>query len=493
MIVIDIGMIFVAIIATKILCSHRQPLKEAKAFAGPSLIIFALWIHSLIYIVDLYTMTLMPEISDAASAMQLMRDLHTGYSWYINTAASLLMLGGVIFTVWSIVQQSAAVTQTRRERQESDNLLQSIFDNIPVGIIIKNDRHVVEDVNKTYLEWYGFDRNAIVGHETNRVATFRFDEHIRSAQELEVATLRDGTINTHQIARQFANGEIHYLRVTKFPIFDFSGKIAKVGSVSVDMTELLQAKREAEVALQQANTASAAKSRFLATMSHEFRTPLNAIIGFSDILTRHLFGPLGNNRYDAYAKDIHDSGKLMLELIDDVLDLSNIEAGKKKLDLEEVQLPEILVACKRLLEPQLAERSVALSIPDLKGLPPLFADRRAVKQILLNILSNAMKFNKPNGSISVTAELEGGEIAVRVADTGFGIPADDIDSITEPFIRGRVDPLLTQPGTGLGLSIVSSLVDLHHGRLTVESDEGVGTTVTVVLPASNAEKIGLSA
>jgi PAS domain S-box-containing protein len=493
MIVIDLAMILVAILATGVCWTNRRPLKEANAFTGFSLIILGLWIHSLTYIVDFYTMTAMPTISGSASAMQLMHDLHTGYSWYINTAAALLMLGGVIFTVWSVVRQSTAVTQTRRARQESEKLLQSIFDNIPVGIIIKNDRHVIEEVNKTYLEWYGFERQDLIGKQTNRAVSFKFDEEMRSAQELQEKTLRDGSINTRMLARQFASGEMHYVRVVKFPIFDLNGRIVKVGSVSVDMTELLKAKHEAEVALHEAKAASAAKSRFLATMSHEFRTPLNAIIGFSDILIRHLFGPLGNSRYDAYAKDIHDSGRLMLELIDDVLDLSNIEAGKKKLDLEDVQLSEILAVCRRLLEPQLAERSVTLSLPDLSGLPPLFADRRAVKQILLNLLSNAVKFNKPNGSITVSAELEGREIVIRVTDTGFGIPADDIDTITEPFIRGRVDPLLTQPGTGLGLSIVSSLIDLHRGRLIVESEEGVGTTVTVVLPASAAEKFGLSA
>ena len=149
---------------------------------------------------------------------------------------------------------------------------------------------------------------------------------MRSAQELEEETLRDGSINTHQIAREFANGEVHYLRVTKFPIFDLNGRITKVGSVSVDMTELLKTKREAEEALDAANAANSAKSRFLATMSHEFRTPLNAIIGFSDMLEQQLFGPIGLKRYEDYARNINDSGKLMLELIDDVLEISNIES-----------------------------------------------------------------------------------------------------------------------------------------------------------------------
>lgn len=484
---IDLLIILVAGAATGVLLAKRPMLKKARAFRGLSLIVTGLWVHALVYVVDLYAMVLMPATHGMEPAMRLMRDLHTGYSWYINTFAAMLLVGGVIFTVQRVVSQIEVVEQSRREKQQSENLLQSIFENIPVGIIIKNDRHLIESVNRTYLEWYGLEESDLIGHRTNRVRSFKFDAHMRSAQELEEDTLKTGAINTHQIAREFANGEVHFIRVTKFPIFDVNGKIAKVGSVSVDMTELLNAKRNAELALEKAKAASKAKSRFLATMSHEFRTPLNAIIGYSEMIAKQLFGPLGEKRYEDYAKSINDSGLHLLELVDEVLDISNIEAGKKSVDLSAVDLSEVLQECRRLLDPQIAEMSITMTAADLEGLPPVFADRRSVKQIFLNILSNAVKFNKVSGTVTITAERKGDHIAVRVADSGQGISPKVMETITEPFTRGDIDPLVAQPGTGLGLSIVASLVELNHGRLVFDSEVGVGTAVTVTLPVAPVE------
>ncbi len=484
MVVTDLLIVLVAAGATGVLLAKRPMLKKARAFKGLSLIVAGLWVHALVYLLDLYAMLLMPAIHGMDPAMRLIQDLHTGYSWYINTLAALLIFAGVIVTALRVVGQIEVVEQSRREKQQSENLLQSIFDNIPVGIIIKNDRHLIESVNTTYLEWYGLEERDLLGQRTNRVRSFKFDAHMRSAQELEEDTLKTGAINTHQIAREFANGEVHFIRVTKFPVFDVNGKIAKVGSASVDMTELLNAKRNAELALEKANAASNAKSRFLATMSHEFRTPLNAIIGYSEMLAMQLFGPLGDKRYENYAKNINDSGLHLLELIDEVLDISSIESEKRSVDLSAVDLSEVLQECRRLLEPQIAEMSITMTTADLDGLPPVFADRRSVKQILLNILSNAVKFNKVNGTVSITARREGDHAAVRVADSGQGISPKVIETITEPFTRGDIDPLVAQPGTGLGLSIVASLVELNHGRLFFESEVGVGTAVTVTLPVA---------
>jgi signal transduction histidine kinase len=238
--------------------------------------------------------------------------------------------------------------------------------------------------------------------------------------------------------------------------------------------------REAQEAAQAAQEASAGKSRFLANMSHELRTPLNAIMGFSDIMKQRLFGPL-SDRYLDYAELIHESGSHLLELINDVLDMSKIEAERFELFREDFDAREAVSATLRLMRGQADRAGV-----NLRGVLPTApleaeADRRAIKQITLNLISNALKFTPKGGAVTVTLQADGGMLELIVADSGMGIAPDDLVRLGRPFEQAG-DQSQKAGGTGLGLSLVRALARLHGGDLTLESELGEGTTAIVRMP-----------
>jgi PAS domain S-box-containing protein len=251
-----------------------------------------------------------------------------------------------------------------------------------------------------------------------------------------------------------------------------------------DITALKRTAEELRRAREEAEAANNAKSQLLANVSHELRTPLNAILGFSEILQGELLGPLGEPRYRAYAKDIHDSGLHLLSIIDDLLDLSKIEAGRMTLSDEIIRLDELFDTVNRFVRERAANAGLSLSIDLPADIPAVRADRRAMRQMLLNLLSNALKFTPSGGRVVLTAiRAADGGIAFRVRDTGIGIAAADIPKALEPF--GLIDSSLSRryAGTGLGLPITRALIELHQGRFELASEPGAGTTVTVFLPA----------
>jgi signal transduction histidine kinase len=218
-------------------------------------------------------------------------------------------------------------------------------------------------------------------------------------------------------------------------------------------------------------------------MSHELRTPLNAIIGFSDLMRREIKGPLGDESYRGYAGDIQQSGHHLLSIINDILDLSKIEAGRFQLLFEELDLNDILGVCVRMIDERLQGAGLSLILQTLQEKTIVRADSRVMQQIILNLLSNAVKFTPRGGSIVVSAfHSEGEGLCLSIRDTGIGIAAADIDLVLQPF--GQVEGAMNRKfkGTGLGLPLAKSLVEMHSGRLILESELGVGTTVSVVLP-----------
>ena len=241
--------------------------------------------------------------------------------------------------------------------------------------------------------------------------------------------------------------------------------------------------REAQAAWQAAERANRIKSEFLATMSHELRTPLNAIIGFSELMMGGAFGAIDNPRYAEYLTDIHRSGEHLLSLISDILDLSKAEAGRLELREEVVDLAETVGTALRLVSTRALRSGIALSATLSPDLPCLMADRRKLQQILLNLVTNAVKFTPPGGRVEITAEEAAkGGITLSVADTGCGIAKDDIPKALEPFGQVGRQAAREQEGTGLGLPLTRRLVELHDGRFTLDSVLGVGTIVTVWLP-----------
>ncbi len=240
---------------------------------------------------------------------------------------------------------------------------------------------------------------------------------------------------------------------------------------------------ELRSARDRAEQASQFESDFLATMSHEFRTPLNAIIGFSEAMKSKLLGPLGNDRYETYVTDIHDSGRHLLSLVNDILDLARIESGKFELNEEIVSVPEVVDQAVRLVRVVAEAGGLDLAV-DLAGAPgELTADHRALKQVLLNLLSNAIKFTPPGGRVSVrTAREPQGGLVIEVTDTGIGMPEEYLARAKKPFDQAKSPELGGPAGSGLGLALSEGLVELLGGTLTLDSVSGRGTTAAIHLP-----------
>lgn len=256
-----------------------------------------------------------------------------------------------------------------------------------------------------------------------------------------------------------------------------------VVGVYVDVTEVRRTENELRRAKETAEAANRSKSVFLANMSHELRTPLNAIIGFSEVMLSEMMGPLGDRRYREYARDIHYAGKHLLEVISDLLDMSKIEAGKFELDADWFDLGELINVVLRIVRDRAREAGLSLQV-EAPNPPSVLGERRVLRQVLLNLIGNAIKFTRPGGRIEVIAKpLADGRLALRVVDTGIGIAPENIARALQPF--GQIERALSrdQGGVGLGLPLSQRLVELHGGRLEIDSTVGVGTTVSVILPS----------
>lgn len=266
------------------------------------------------------------------------------------------------------------------------------------------------------------------------------------------------------------------------PLDPVAGRPDRVVSVTRDVTDRKHYEDELRTERAKAEEAYELKTRFLANVSHELRTPLNAILGFSDLLKSEIYGPIENDKYLEYIQLIHDSGAHLLTVVNDILDMSKIEAGKFQVISEPFDAAQVANECVAMTIPQAQEANVHVTtgIPD--RLDELYADRRAIRQILLNLLSNAIKFTEPGGTVTVSMKKTRFRFLIMVADTGIGVPAEDIGNLGKPFFQVDNTYSRQKEGTGLGLSVVKGLAELHGGEVRVESEVGVGTTITIDLP-----------
>jgi len=318
-------------------------------------------------------------------------------------------------------------------------------------------------------------------------ANIRREKHDPSNPDVRVIELQNGEW-LHIVERRAADGGVITVGVDITPLKRKEEELAKNERRLSDALSRAESQeyrikalaREAHEERQRAEEASRAKSNFLANMSHELRTPLNAVIGFSEIMAKELFGPLANPQYKQYSTDIYESGNHLLDLINDILDMAKIEAGKLTLSPRPLDPTVAIEQAVRLHKRKAEEKGLSIVI-DAEDLGEIEADHRAVKQILLNLLSNAVKFTD-QGAIMVHARGNTAGLTLRVVDTGCGIPPEHLPRLARPFEQVEQEYTRTNAGTGLGLALTKSLVEMHGGKLSIQSEVGRGTIVTVTLP-----------
>jgi len=256
-----------------------------------------------------------------------------------------------------------------------------------------------------------------------------------------------------------------------------------------DISEYKEQEAVLRQARHEAESASRAKTQFLASMSHELRTPLNAIIGFSEILERELFGKLGEERYRDYARLIHESGGHLLGVVNDILDMSKIEAGKFTIVKEPFEATPLVTSCCDIMRHTAETKGLSLKVDIARDIPELAADKRACKQMLLNLISNAIKFTEADGWVKVSASVNGGTVVFAVSDNGIGIAEEDLPRLGNPFVQAESTYDRSHEGAGLGLSVVRGLAQLHGGAFKLTSTLGEGTVGSIILPLDGATKL----
>ncbi|WP_425985233.1 PAS domain-containing sensor histidine kinase [Brevundimonas sp. TWP1-2-1b1] len=400
------------------------------------------------------------------------------------------------------------ITEARRAKaaaQAAESRLRDGVESISDAFVLFDRQGRLILWNQAFEDAFGFEhgivRRGALKDELNRIAALAIKAEHKPAggrAGLREVELHDG--RWLQLSERFTSegGSV----VTAADITAIKRQEAERRRAADDLrvtVDQLEASRETlallarkyEVAMTRAEAANQAKSEFLANMSHELRTPLNAINGFSEIMASELFGPL-NEKYKGYAGDILKSGQHLLSLINDVLDMAKIEAGKMTLHYEPVSLREVCEDAVRLMRGKVQEAGLKISVEG-GDLPDIEADHRGVKQVLLNLISNAVKFTPDGGSITLSLNRFAGpagedRIRVACADTGIGIAPDDLVRLARPFEQVEGQHSKTTQGTGLGLALTKALIEMHGGQLTMESEPGVGTVVSFDLPVKRPDQ-----
>ncbi len=403
--------------------------------------------------------------------------LDGGERWVDCRATAIRWQGdlAILATIFDITPQK----QAEAARARSQTLFERVFAASPDMLaLFYLDSGVFLDINPRFAEAVGLDRQHVLGQT---IFDLRFWDDPAMPLKLRASMRRQRSIRDREAVARRADGQLFPIRFSAEKLVVDGADVVLV--IARDVSEEKRREAELRTSRDAAELANRTKSEFLANMSHELRTPLNAILGFSEIIRAETLGPIGDPRYKEYASDIHRSGKHLLEIINDILDLSKVEAGRLEVHPETISVAEVVDQCIRLMRERARRGGISLSVAvepiDLE----VVADRRLVKQILLNLLSNAVKFTPEGGKITVRArQLPDGACLLCVADTGIGMSPDEIKKALVPF--GQVDSVFTRrhEGTGLGLPLVQAFVQAHGGTLEIQSEKGKGTRADVILP-----------
>ncbi len=379
-------------------------------------------------------------------------------------------------------RQKAAELALRRAESETRELL-AILDTATDGVIVLDrDGHVLTGNRSA---------EALFGYDTHELTQLSFADLFAPESQRTALDYLDGLVRAG-VASVLNDGREVIGRVREgglIPLFMTMGRIGEGGeklcAVFRDITQWKKAEEELLNAKREAEKASSAKSDFLAKISHEIRTPLNSIIGFSEVMIEERFGPIGNERYKQYLKDINASGAHVVSLLNDLLDLSKIEAGKLELNFTRVELNAEVQQCVALMQPQANRERIIIRTSLAPRLPPIVADARSMRQIVLNLLSNSIKFTGAGGQVIVSTALsDQGEVILRVRDTGIGMSADDIAVALEPFRQLETAARAGLSGTGLGLPLTKALAEANRASFSISSRPNSGTLVEISFPST---------
>lgn len=368
----------------------------------------------------------------------------------------------------------------QRERDDAISLLASVFEVSEVGIVVTDQNSRIVRVNDSFVRIYGWEKDELISTELSGLVTPDEREHMQTKLERAITSCERDYGEMKIIKKDGNAANVLYASAT----LELSQKRRFQVITIMDITLRKKMEQSLRMAKDQADSANRAKSTFLANMSHELRTPLNAIIGFSEMIFGETFGPLGHDKYKEYLGDIVSSARHLLEIINEVLDMSKIEAGRLELDETEMDIRSLIKAVTRMMDSKIFASDLSISLDMAKDMPNIRADERLMRQVLINLVNNAVKFSKPGDTITVRCYVENKSMHLIVADEGFGIPKEKIQYVMEPF--GQVADHAEHQhdrGTGLGLPLAKAMIELHGGDLTLESDIGQGTTIHIIMPA----------
>jgi two-component system cell cycle sensor histidine kinase PleC len=470
-------------------------------------------VNALVHPEDIHLYDLAAQLADAKANLvdHAFRMRHANGNWvWLRARCELVQQPGdggphLIGIAVDITEQKSLVERT----VEADLRLRDAIEAIPEAFVVWDAQNRLVLCNSNFQELHNLADEAILAGASYEavVAAGRkpvvrskvtsegqipgartFEAQLDDGRWLHISERRTKDGGYVSVGTDITNIKLHEERLMESEkrlmatVTDLRNSQQKLERQAEEVADLAEKYGEEKTRAEEANQA---KSKFLANMSHELRTPLNAIIGFSEIMESGMFGPLGTDKYREYCSDIHQSGQYLLDVINDILDMSKIEAGRIRLDPEQVELEPFINDAMRVVSGRADDKQLTLTARIGKGIR-LTADHRLLKQIVLNLLSNAVKFTPEGGRITIRARAAGRSVAIAIADTGIGIPEDALARLGRPFEQVESQLTKSHQGSGLGLAIAKSLTELHQGSMRIRSTLGHGTMVLLRLPLDRA-------